>query len=142
MTLSILLLLLTANVNSKSPFRAVVYSAIFPGGGQFYTEKPLKGGLILLGESYFLYWSVNRYYRMRATWKDYKRERSDDSYRKYQDAMKGFMGELLWFTSIWIYSMVDAYVSAQFYKFDEKTPVFASVFRREDRTVLTLNIRF
>ena len=41
-------------LKSKSPTEAAKYALIFPGGGQFYNERYLKGGILIGLEIYSL----------------------------------------------------------------------------------------
>ncbi len=98
--ISLLFSFLIAKEDYKSPNRALFYSLIFPGAGQFYTKNYLKGSLFLVAEGtlgYFIYKAK----------KNNEKERFSD---------------LLWILAgIHIYNMADAYISAHFYRFKEET---------------------
>ncbi|MEO0088608.1 MAG: DUF5683 domain-containing protein [candidate division WOR-3 bacterium] len=98
--ISFLFSFLIAKEDYKSPNRALFYSLIFPGAGQFYTKNYLKGSLFLVAEGalgYFIYKAK----------KNNEKERFSD---------------LLWILAgIHIYNMADAYISAHFYRFKEET---------------------
>jgi len=79
----------------KSPNKAILFSALFPGGGQFYTENYIKGTIFLLGEGTLIYFTL-----------------------KEKDKEK--KSNLIWWTAaVHILNIADAYVSAHLYKFKE-----------------------
>ncbi|MCS7249607.1 MAG: DUF5683 domain-containing protein [candidate division WOR-3 bacterium] len=86
--------------NYKSPNRALFYSLIFPGAGQFYTKNYLKGSLFLLAEGSLTYFI----------------------FKAYKNNEKGKFSDLLWILAgVHIFNMADAYISAHFYRFKEET---------------------
>ncbi len=92
------------------PNKAMLYSAVLPGGGQFYNGNYLKGvafaglEIFLLGSSY-----VN--YRESLKYANSSLER--DFY------MKESFSYALYFLGVYLFSIADAYVSANFYKVDK-----------------------
>ncbi|MEO0097898.1 MAG: DUF5683 domain-containing protein [candidate division WOR-3 bacterium] len=98
--ISLLFSFLMAKEDYKSPNRALFYSLIFPGAGQFYTKNYLKGSLFLVAEGtlgYFIY-----------------KAKKNNEKEKFSD--------LLWILAgFHIYNMADAYISAHFYRFKEET---------------------
>ncbi|MEO0113560.1 MAG: DUF5683 domain-containing protein [candidate division WOR-3 bacterium] len=98
--ISFLFSFLIAKEDYKSPNRALFYSLIFPGAGQFYTKNYLKGSLFLVAEGAFGYFI-------------YKAKKNNEKER---------FSDLLWILAgIHIYNMADAYISAHFYRFKEET---------------------
>lgn len=98
--ISLFFTFLLAEENYKSPNRALFYSLILPGAGQFYTKNYLKGSLFLLAEGTLCYFI-------------YKANKNNEK-EKFSD--------LLWIlTGVHIYNMADAYISAHFYRFKEET---------------------
>ncbi|MEO0117029.1 MAG: DUF5683 domain-containing protein, partial [candidate division WOR-3 bacterium] len=45
-------------IYETSPTRAIIFSALFPGGGQIYTENYLKGMIFAGAEGLLLYWTI------------------------------------------------------------------------------------
>lgn len=82
-------------IYEKSPTRAIIFSALFPGGGQIYTENYLKGMIFAGAEGLLLYWTI----------KEKDRERKSDL--------------VWWSVAFHIFNIADAYVSAHFYKFEK-----------------------
>jgi hypothetical protein len=97
----------------KSPLKAVFLSAVFPGGGQIYTRNYWKAAALgatetaLAGAALYQVWQMNR-----AT-----SQAEIDSHFETQRS-------LWWWTAgVWAFSLADAYVDAQLYKFDEQGKV-------------------
>jgi hypothetical protein len=102
-----------------------------PGGGQFYTHQPIKGVILGAGEVYFL----------ARTFMDYKDLRGESDPERREEFLRRTMGDLFWFLMIWGYSMVDAYVSANFYKFKEKNlEIFPAL--GDDEAKIIIRYRF
>ncbi len=93
----------------KSPMKAVLFSTLLPGGGQFYTERFLKGTLFLLGEGTLFYLARRE--------KD-KERRSD---------------LIWWLLACHVFNMADAYVSAHLYKFNENKRISKNPSRSESK---------
>jgi hypothetical protein len=92
----------------RSAFLAVSFSAVFPGGGQLYTQNYLKaagfaGALGYLGHNWY---AANKQYQNSSP-------AEEDFY--YQRRRK----YMLWTIGVWLGSLADAYVSAHLYKFNQ-----------------------
>ncbi|RKX69929.1 hypothetical protein DRP53_06620 [candidate division WOR-3 bacterium] len=90
-------LITATSVYPRSPQKAVLYSLLIPGGGQFYTKRYLRGIIIAVGEIGLGY---NAYINHREGDSDKR-----DQYLYYLAYLIGF-------------SMADAYVGALVYNFD------------------------
>jgi|GEM_PF-895273 uncharacterized BrkB/YihY/UPF0761 family membrane protein len=93
----------------RSAFLAVSFSAVFPGGGQLYTQNYLKaagfgGALGYLGYNWY---KANRDY-MNSVIGSTEEEAFYQRRRKY----------MLWTIGVWLGSLADAYVDAHLYKFN------------------------
>lgn len=81
-------------------------STLLPGGGQFYTENYLKGILIAGIEGTLTFYALKNHF-------DYKRTGNFD--------LKNRAINLLWWLAlVKIFSVADAYVSANMFKFKEQ----------------------
>jgi len=118
--------MLVSNGQYKSPRRAVILSALLPGGGQFYTSHYIKGGVIAFGEIF----SLSKAYFL---YRDSKNYQGDSSER--DSLMRESFSYVFWFLGIWFYSMLDAYVDAQLYNFDEKAKISLS-FKPDNEAIL------
>lgn len=120
------LVLLIVVIGGKSPGKAVLLSAVIPGGGQFYTGHYARGVIYFVSESYFGITSLlhlRNYYRKGKELSEFNKALS-----------QGF-----WFLSIWGFSLVDAYVSAHLYKFEEVNKEIVLEWRREG---LFISVKF
>ena len=112
-------------MKGKSPTGALLRSVIFPGGGQFYNRKYLKGILVFGTEATFLTLAAIDWSRVNTHKRNFQNtgySYSDrlwefEQYRFYEDRRNLF----LWITAGVIFlSMFDAYVDAQLYHFDQE----------------------
>ncbi len=101
----------------KYPITAAFRSMILPGWGQFYNDKPKKGGIILGSElliavssisSYILYKQSKTAYE-RATQRDLASNKyvEMDQYAQINWASLGAL------SSVWLYAIIDAYIDAR-----------------------------
>ena len=95
----------------KSPMGAMVRSVVFPGWGQFYTGHPIKGGLIFCLESGLIAAAIIENGRASDIY------RTD--YQKYLGRIDKRNQYIWWTAGVVVYSMIDAYVDAHLFKFDE-----------------------
>ena len=99
------------SLNQRTPKKAAFYAFLFPGGGQLYNRKYLKG-VILFGAEIYAGMKFNEY-------------RID--YRNYNDGMEFQKKEYLvkrnksawWIGFIYIYGLIDAIVDAHLQSFNE-----------------------
>ncbi|GEM_PF-1033317 len=112
----------------KSPWGAVVRSAIIPGLGQVYTHNYLKGAVAFTLNGFWL----ARIRRYQQRWSKHHiqadRDRRNDSY---------------WFFGVtYLLTLVDAYVNAYLFKFDEAMQLTWRFPQDDPRTLMIrLNIR-
>ncbi|UCE18510.1 MAG: hypothetical protein JSV84_16935 [Gemmatimonadota bacterium] len=96
---------------TKSPTGAMIRSAVVPGWGQFYTEHYVKSGLIFCIESGLV---------ISALVQDKKaRDAYAVDYEEYLDRLDRRNGYLWWTAGVIVFSMIDAYVDAHLFGFDE-----------------------
>ncbi len=95
----------------KSPMGAMIRSAIIPGWGQVYSGHYIKAGLIFAVESGLVISAIN------------ENRKADDVYETDYEAYLDRIDRrntLIWCTAgVIVYSMVDAYVDAHLFGFDE-----------------------
>lgn len=100
----------------KSPGRAVLLSLVIPGGGQIYTQRYWKAGIIAPAEVGLGYLTYQEHQRAKRAWA----QADTMSFRYYSDRRTS----LLWWTAATIvFSMADAYVSAQMFGFDQELQI-------------------
>lgn len=109
----------------KDPWKAVGFSAILPGAGQYYNESYWKIPVILGLGGYFVYELVKN----NNSYLDYKEQYSNsqtpenpegDLYTKslrdfYRDQRDDF---IIYSVILYVVNLIDAYVDAQLYDFD------------------------
>jgi hypothetical protein len=88
----------------KSPWGAVLRSAILPGWGQVYTHRYIKAILAFSVNSFFAY----QIYNYEQKWRDEKNE----SFRNKRNLNSWY------FALSYLLTMIDAYVEAYLYKFN------------------------
>ncbi len=103
-------------VMKKSPWGAVLRSAIIPGWGQFYNESYLKIPIIWGLAAWFIYnWNLNNnYYKTyeSLTLQDYNYYyKNRDFYHDQRDLFTIYLG------ITYFLNLVDAYVDAQLFDF-------------------------
>ena len=107
----------TVFVMQKSPWGAVVRSAIIPGLGQFYNESYWKIPVIWsVGALFISGWVYNN-----NLYKDYKNlfiESGNNTYLSYRDFYRDQRDNFaIYLVLLYILNLVDAYVDAHLYDF-------------------------
>ncbi len=108
----------------KSPGKAALYSFIIPGGGQYYNESTWK--TVLWGGSEIGFIVLTSYHHNKFL--DYKDKRNKASNpqewakwdREAGDQLHKRNNGFWWLGSTLILSMLDAYVDAALYNFDDE----------------------
>tara|TARA_Y100000031_G_scaffold36327_1_gene40661 strand:- start:1286 stop:1684 length:399 start_codon:yes stop_codon:yes gene_type:complete len=105
-------------LKSKSPAEAAKYALIFPGGGQLYNEKYLKGGILIGLEIYSLL-KFNEY-------------RIDVKYQNVTSAISKRNKCIWWAFFIYFYGFMDAIVEAHLipHKSVMDTPVEENILQK------------
>ena len=105
-------------LKSKSPAEAAKYALVFPGGGQFYNEKYLKGGILIGLEIYSLL-KFNEY-------------RIDVKYQNVTSAISKRNKCIWWAFFIYFYGFMDAIVEAHLIPHESvmDTPVEESILQK------------
>ncbi|MBS4014985.1 MAG: hypothetical protein KGZ86_00885 [Candidatus Latescibacteria bacterium] len=93
-------------IHYKSPGLSMLFSTVFPGGGQFYCKSYVKGIVFLGAEGALAYYAYQNH-------RDYLRNNK----QKHLDSRNNL---LWWLASVKVLSIADAYVTANMYKFNEQ----------------------
>lgn len=104
----------------KSPWGAVLRSAILPGWGQFYNQSYLKIPVVwgVLGWLGYQWYQNNKYYRQSQDLYNQTNNINYLSYKTfYQDQRDLFA---IYFGLAYVLNLVDAYVDAELFDFSVK----------------------
>lgn len=133
----------------KSPTKAVLFSLVIPGAGQFYNESywkiPIIGGLI----GYFGY----EYFRQNNLYKDYRdryaesqspeNPSGDVSLKVLREFYRDQRDDFVWyFTIVYVLNLVDAYIDAHLFDFDVKDEKLTRFGKTERTYRLKFNLKF
>lgn len=111
-------------VMQKSPWGAVLRSAVLPGWGQFYNESYFKIPVIWGLVGYFGYlWYDNhdqyKFYRNKYTESLATSSSGNESYRRLREFYRDQRDEIaVYFGIVYFLNLVDAYVDAHLFDFD------------------------
>ncbi len=113
-----------AQVELVSPIGAMVRSAIFPGWGQFYSRSYFRGSLTVLGVgssaigALLAQRSFSNRYNAYATYASENPHDEAGVFERYDYANQRYkLRTFFMYTGIgiWVYSLIDSYVSSNFY---------------------------
>lgn len=109
-------------VPHRYPMAALALSAVFPGGGQLYTQKYFRAAAFAGAIAYFGYGYYREDRAIRRELTETPLTLSDSlahaaNYDFHYESRRGYMW---WGIGIWLFSMADAYVDAHMFKFDER----------------------
>lgn len=123
----------------KSPWKAVLFSAVMPGAGQLYNESYWKIPIVLGLCTYFGYEIYNNHKK----YTDYRSQYAESQvlYPPYGDAnlqsLRNFYfdqrNDFIWYFMIaYVVNLVDAYVDAQLFDFDVSDEKYSELnFRKQ-----------
>jgi len=95
----------TLTIKKHSPQKALLLSVLSPGGGQLYNKKKIKSGILFTTALTSL--SLSAYYHNQY------QDKMLTSYQNKKDQMVTI------FVITYLYSVLDAYVDAHFYEYDQ-----------------------
>jgi len=117
---------LLSDKSVKSPWGAVIRSAILPGWGQIYNEQYAKSVIALAANGLLIY-QIHHYHQR---WRDMKNE-ADRSKRNL----------FTWYFSLtYILTMVDSYVDAYLFKFDEAMKISYRIDPQKENWMCSIDI--
>lgn len=128
----------TAFVMTKSPWKAVLFSAVVPGAGQIYNESYWKAPLVWGIAAWLIYnWDFNN-----DNYKEYKNLLIDnpgiDNYRTIRDFYRDQRDLFsIYLVLTYLLNLVDAYVDAHLFDFN----VEENYFTRQPMLGIKINLK-
>lgn len=104
-------------VMNKSPWGALLRSAVIPGWGQIYNESYIKAPIIWGAAAWFIYgWNFyNDYYQR---YKDLYQQTNNDDYRELRELNRDERDMFaIYLGLLYLLNLIDAYVDAQLFDF-------------------------
>ena len=115
----------------------MLLTTIFPGGGQFYTERYFKGLIIGGAQSYLIYSVVQTQLSLNEMGPE--NTLSQGELEEKQELLDQRRSLGWWMALVWTIGILDAYVDAQLYGFESKLTLDQ---RGSPKVELSLNIRY
>ncbi|MCF7859478.1 MAG: hypothetical protein K9N07_09200 [Candidatus Cloacimonetes bacterium] len=104
----------------KIPLKAATLSIFIPGGGQFYNEKYVKSGFVLALESGLIGLALYDNNQAEKFYAKYQTSMQENDYDQYVNYYEKRQSDFFWIGMVVFLSMIDAYVDAHLYDFEEK----------------------
>ncbi|MEO8447617.1 MAG: DUF5683 domain-containing protein [bacterium] len=130
----------------KSPWKAVTYSAIIPGAGQFYNHSYWKIPVIAALGGYFGYEFIknnNRYIDFKEDYRNSQTQQNPNGNQQflalrefYRDQRDNF---IIYYVILYVVNLIDAYVDAQLYDFDVSDKIKIGVIGKNNLMKISLN---
>lgn len=122
----------------KDPWKAVAFSALLPGSGQFYNESYWKIPVVLGLGGYFVYELIknnNSYLDYKDQYINSQTTKNPDgnsSLKSLRDFYKDQRDDFIIYSVIlYVVNLIDAYVDAQLYDFDVSDKVKISLLNKK-----------
>lgn len=108
----------------KKPLKAMALSVVIPGGGQIYNESYYKAAGVIAIEGYFIGSLLYSHYKLDSYYDKAMNAESIELYNYYRDQYnKHFslrQSNTWWLVSIVFISVIDAFVDANLYNYDQE----------------------
>jgi len=128
-----------AEENKKKPLKATALSLLIPGGGQFYNESYWKSGGVFLLESTVIGMATYHHLKAEDYYKKYTQTESAEYYNKYLEYYNKRQSDLFWVGTVVFLSMIDAFVDAHLFDFDDKK---RKIHLKFEENTISLSFRF
>ncbi|MEO8210324.1 MAG: DUF5683 domain-containing protein [bacterium] len=130
----------------KSPWRAVAYSAVLPGAGQFYNESYWKIPVIAGLGGYFVYELIknnNKYLDYKEQYSSSQTSQNPSGNLQLQSLREFYRDQrdnfIIYSIILYLVNLIDAYVDAQLYDFDVSDKIKFGVLKKEKLFKLDYN---
>jgi len=122
----------------KDPWKAVLYSAILPGAGQFYNKSYWKIPIIAGVGGYFVYEIIknnNKYRDFRDQYINSQTPQNPQGDLRLKDLREFYSDQrddfIIYSVILHVVNMIDAYVDAQLYDFDVSDKIRIGILKKE-----------
>ena len=133
---------LSAFDTGKNPVKAMVFSGVIPGGGQFYNESYYKAAGVLALEGYFIGNLAYNIYQANYYKEEMKKTIGDEYYfnlEQYNLYFNRRQNDVWWLGTVVFLSIVDAYVDASLFNYEQEKE---SVYLLFENTRIGVGIRW
>ncbi|HAY32996.1 MAG TPA: hypothetical protein DCY06_02580 [Bacteroidetes bacterium] len=130
----------------KQPWRAVAYSALLPGAGQFYTESYWKIPIILGAGGYFVYGIINnnnQYIDYRDQYLNSQTAENPSGDPRllnlrefYRDQRDNF---IIYSSILYLANLIDAYIDAELYDFNVSDKIKFGLLKKNNLIGIDIN---
>jgi hypothetical protein len=131
---------------NKSPWKAVILSAVLPGLGQFYNESYWKLPIIAaIGGSlgYYFFYNNSKYLDYRDLYANSQTPENpygDDRFKRLRESYRDARDQnLLYFAMFYLVNLADAYVDAHLYDFNVSSKIKFGLFQKEKLASFKIN---
>ena len=112
---------LSPSLSPKDPIKALTLSAVVPGVGQLYSESYVHGTVFFSLNAYFLYKIVSKQMESADYYDRWQQDPdNDDLENKYLEAFDSRNMHIRLWAFTYILNLMDAYVEASLYNFDDR----------------------
>jgi hypothetical protein len=131
---------------TRSPLKAVLFSAVLPGAGQFYNESYWKIPLIWGFGGYFIYEAIknnNSYIDYRELYENSITETNPNGDQRYKNLREFYRDQrdqfYVYAGLVYFINLFDAYVDAHLFDFDVSDKIRIAGFKSSNKI---LNIKY
>ena len=107
-------------LTERNATKAMLYSLLIPGGGQFYNKKYLKSAVEFTAESILIGFTLYYHTKMNNAFDKYEQTFNQEDYHNYSNLYEKRQSMLWWLSAIKFLSVIDSFVDAKLYNFNEK----------------------
>jgi len=119
--------------------KAAALSLLIPGGGQFYNESYWKSGGVLLLESAVIGLATYHHLQAEDYFQKYTQTENEEYYQKYLENYNKRQSDLFWVGTVVFLSVIDAFVDAHLFDFEEKKK---KIHLKFEENAVSLSYRF
>jgi TM2 domain-containing membrane protein YozV len=107
-------------IEEKNATKAMLLSLFVPGGGQFYNDKYIKGGIEAAGEAILIGYTIHYHNKMNDAYSLYEQTGLETDYDSYNSYYEKRQNMFWWLGALKFVSVVDAFIDAKLYNYEQK----------------------